>query len=332
MRDVNKIIEMALDFNVHDVENPFSPEFHQALAGQRVVVYYGATSDKFWDIIKNGINVKPTLKHTRISHTERGDEEEIDLRPNELHFSTMPASDAAKHAAYMANHENSDGPIQPMIIVAEVNFEKPHQAAKGEMGELIGQAMGAEANTVLPLHVKPNQIVGVVYPAATDKYDTPIKKFLRMVRSGEVDGIEPDPTFRTSKYRPYGPTTEAWQHVVVRYVNDLLNYSSNLYDYLLGRNTDKLNDVVIREATKIGLSPMMHWTGEQFVKWIYSILPKDPDWDTSEEDDIQQIMSNGAHEGWNRPFYQLFKKYSDESDYLIRSGKKNPTSLLTSRV
>lgn len=321
---------MALDFNVHDVENPFDPEFHQAMAGQRVVVYYGATSDKFWDIIRNGINVKPTLKHTRmLKISGEPDVEAIDLRNNELHFSAMPAADAARYAAYQANNENSEGPIQPMIIVAEVNFEKPHKVGKSEMDKLVGQTMGAEANTVLPLHVKPNQIIGVVYPAETNKYDVPIKKFLQMVRSGQVDGIDPDPTFRTSKYRPYGPTPEAWQHVVVRYVNDLLNHSSNLFDYLIGRNEQKLNDVVVREATKLGLTRMMHWNGEQFMKWLYSILPKNPDWDTSEEDDIQQAVSNGdrTHDGrsvFEYPFYQLFKKYSDESDYLIRSGKKEP--------
>lgn len=321
MRDVDKIIEMALDFNVHEVENPFDLELRKHLAGQRVVVYYGASSGQFWDIMRNGIHARPTLPHMK---TMNDGTQELDWRKNDLQFTTAPASDQAHLKAYQANGEISEGPNQPLIIVAEVIFQKLHEPGSGKMSALIGQTMGAEVNTVLPLHVKPNQIVGVVYPAATDKSDIPIKRFMQQVRSGMIDAIEPDPEFSHAKYRPYGPTKEAWQHVIIRYVNDLLNYSSNLYDYLLGRNTDKLNDVVVRESSKIGLGAMMHWTGREMMEWLYSILPYDQESETTKEEDIEQVLSNGAHEGWNHQLWDLFKKYSDDSDYLIRTGKKEP--------
>lgn len=321
MHDVDKIIEMALDFNVHEVENPFDPEIRKQLAGQRVVVYYGASSNQFWDIMRNGIQARPTLPHMR---TMNDGKQELDWRLNDLQFTTAPASDQAHYKAYTANNERSEGPNQPMIVVAEVTFQKMHEPGKGRMAQLVGQAMGADVNTALPLHVKPNQIVGIVYPAATDKFDIPIKKFLEKVRSGLIDGIGPDPEFEHAKYRPYGPTKEAWQHVLIRYVNDLLNYSSNLFDYLLGREKDKLNDVVVRESGKIGLGAMMRWTGREMMEWLYSILPYDQESGTSKEDDIEQVLSNGAHEGWNHPFYDLFRKYSDDSEYLVRKGKKEP--------
>ena len=323
MRDINKIIEMALDFGEFGVHDPFDPEFHKAIAGQRVVIYYPTTSDNFWDVIRNGIRLRPTVKRDR--------------KEQEVFFDTAEASDKAYYMAYEANREGSNGPIQPMIFTAETTFQKPLKANKGEMSQLVGDVMGAEANTILPLLIKPINIVGVIYPAKSNAWEIPIKKFLASVRADQIDAIDPDSTFRHGKYRPYGPTKESWQHTVLRYVNDLLNHSSNLYDYLLGGRTQQnLNDIVFREATKTGLQKMYYWTGRDIAKWLYSILSNHAgEWDTTVEDDIEQMVTNGDRDQHGKSLFErplsdpyVWKKYSDDSTRQYRSGEKETPELL----
>jgi hypothetical protein len=306
---------MALDFSDFEVTDPHEPEFHKAVAGQRVVFYYGTTTAHFWEIMRNGIHAGST---TRKVHP--------DTNPVSLH------QNEAKHNAYrMARSENNDqheGPIEPMIIVGETKFEKPLGKGASEMDQFIsGTEIGAEANSLLPTHIKPNAINGVFYPKMENTWETPIKKFIEMVQWGEFPAIPSDENFKRGRYRPTGPTKENWQNVIIRYASDLLNYSINLYDYLTWTDDDPppvpYHDTIIREASKLGLQKMLHWTGLDMMKWLYSILPSTrPDSEVSQEDDIKQVMDQADYMGWNRPLYQLWKKYSDDTTWEYRTGKK----------
>lgn len=313
--DVNKIIEMALDFGEFDVKDPHEPEFHKTLAGERVVVYYGTTNNHFWEVIKHGISAGPTVKRSHPNY-------------NDLSFDQAHARDNARRKAYRENNEQ-DGPARELVFVLETKIQKPVQAGADEMEQFVsGTSIGSEMNTMLPLNIPPRNIVGVFYEQMENTWETPIKKFIQRVNAGMVEGIEPDPSFKRSTYRPSGPTKEAWQFVVLRYVNDLLNYSSNYFQYLVSDEVPKpYNDTIIREATKIGLPKMLNWRGNDFMEWIYQILPNPTDDDeTSKEHDIEQVMRNGSYNGWNKPFWQIWKKYQDDTSYEYRTGKKGPHS------
>lgn len=313
--DVNKIIEMALDFGEFDVKDPHEPEFHKTLAGERVVVYYGTTNSHFWEVIKHGISAGPTVKRSHPNY-------------NDLSFDQAHARDNARRKAYRENNEQ-DGPARELVFVLETKIQKPVQAGADEMEQFVsGTSIGSEMNTMLPLNIPPRNIVGVFYEQMENTWETPIKKFIQRVNAGMVEGIEPDPSFKRSTYRPSGPTKEAWQFVVLRYVNDLLNYSSNYFQYLVSDEVPKpYNDTIIREATKIGLPKMLNWRGNDFMEWIYQILPNPTDdGETSKEHDIEQVMRNGSYNGWNKPFWQIWKKYQDDTSYEYRTGKKGPHS------
>lgn len=313
--DVNSIIEMAMDFGEFEVKDPHDPEFHQAIKGERVVVYYGTTNNHFWEVIKHGVSAGPTVRRSHPNY-------------NDLSFSQSHARDNARRKAYSENNQQHDGPAQELVFTLETTIQKPYKAGSNEIEQFVsGTSIGAEMNTLLPLHIKPINITGVLYGKMDNTWEMPVKQFIRKVNYGDVEGIEPDPSFRRSTYRPYGPTKEAWQHVVVRYINDLLNYSGNYFQYLVSDEVPKpYHDTIIREATKLGLGKMMHWRGNDFMEWVYKILPIPIDSEHTKEEDIEQVMRNGSYGGWDRPFYELFPKYRDETSYEYRSGKKGPHS------
>jgi hypothetical protein len=103
----------------------------------------------------------------------------------------------------------------------------------------------------------------------------------------------------------------------------MLNYSSNYFDYLVGEHAHDLTTVVLREATKVGLQKMWQWSNREFMGWIYQILPPtDPESETSQEEDIDQVMNSTDHEGGNKPLWQVYNKFKDELSYEVRAGKK----------
>ncbi|MGV0949142.1 MAG: hypothetical protein ACOYB3_00620 [Azonexus sp.] len=307
---------MALDFGDHEVKDPHDPEFHKTLAGERVVVYFGTTNNHFWEVMKHGISAGPTVRRSHPNY-------------NDLSFDQGHARDNARRKAYQENHEQHDGPARELVFTLETKIQKPVDSSADEMEQFVsGTSIGAEMNTLLPISIKPNAITGVLYGKMENTWETPIKKFIQQVNSGQIEGIEPDPSFKRSTYRPQGVTREAWQHAIIRYINDLLNYSSNYFQYLVSDEVPKpYHDTILREATKLGLQKMLNWRGNDFMEWIYQILPLPlDDENLSKEDDIAQVMREGAYHGWTKPLWQIWKKYQDDTSYEYRTGKKGPHS------
>lgn len=314
--DVNRIIEMALDFGEFEVNDPHDPEFHAQMAGERVTVYYGTTNNHFWEVVKHGVQAGPTVRRQHPNY-------------NDLSFDQSAARDNAYRRARDENNGAYEGDAKPLIFVLETKFEKPYQAGSNELEQFVsGTSIGAETNTLLPIKIPPNHIIGVFYPKLENTWETPIKKFIQQVNYGQIEGIEPDPSFKRSKYRPTVPTKESWQHVVIRYINDLLNYSSNYFQYLVSDQVPKpYHATIIREATKLGLNRMLNWRGSDFMEWIYQILPLPlDDENLSKEDDIAQVMQNASYYGWDKPFWNIWKKYQDDTSYEYRTGKKTYSS------
>jgi hypothetical protein len=301
---VNSLIEMALDFSEFEVRDPHDPELHLAMVGQRVAVYIPITTDQFWDVVENGIQTTGLHPGQDRFHAN-------------VFFTQREASDQARSFAYTKNNEH-DGPIKPMILVAEKKVIKPLKA-KDLMSELSFK-VGAIKVQFIDAFIRPQDIVSVNYPAESTGWDIPIREFVRKAKYGQY---EPEiPGKKVSGMKFGRATPPPWQYIILRRVQNMLNYSSNYYDYLVGEHANDLTTVVLREATKIGLPKMSNWTNREFMEWIYSILPQtNPDSETSKEDDIAQVMHSTEYEGGGLPMWRVYDKFTDEFSYDVRTGK-----------
>jgi hypothetical protein len=208
-----------------------------------------------------------------------------------------------------------------MIIVAEKKVIKPLKA-KDIMAELSFKA-GAIKVQFIDAFIRPQDIVSVNYSNESNAWDTPIREFVRKAKHGQYEPEIPGKNVSGTKF---GTTTQPpWQYIVLRRVHDMLNYSHNYYNYLIGEQQHDLTTAILREATKVGLPKMMSWTNREFMEWIYSILPQtDPDSEISKEDDIEQVMTSTLHDGGGLPLARVWNKFKDETAYEVRSGKKPP--------
>jgi len=302
---VDSLIEMALDFSEFEVRDPNDPELHLAMVGQRVTVYVPITTDQFWDVIENGIQTTGLHPGQEKFHAN-------------VFFTQREASDQARSLAYTKNHEQ-DGPIKSMIIVAEKKVIKPLKV-KDLMSELSFKA-GAIKVQFIDTFIRPQDIIAVNYPAEARAWDIPVREFVRKANYGQY---EPEIPSKKASGMKFGTATPPpWQYIVLRRVQDMLNYSSNYFDYLVGEHQHDLTTVILREATRVGLPKMMSWTNREFMEWIYSILPMtDPEPETSKEDDIEQVMNSTHHDGGGLPLSRVWNKFKDEFSYEVRAGKK----------
>ena len=302
---VDSLIEMALDFSEFEVRDPNDPELHLAMVGQRVTVYIPITTDQFWDVIENGIQTTGLHPGQDKFHAN-------------VFFTQREAHDQARSFAYTKNKEREGG-VKPMIIVAEKKVIKPLKA-KDIMSEISFKA-GAIKVQFIDSFVRPQDIVSVNYSNETNDWDTPIREFVRNAKYGHY---EPEiPGKKVSGMKFGRATPPPWQYIVLRRVMDMLNYSTNYYDYLVGDHTHDLATVVLREATKMGLQKMWNWSNRELMEWIYTILPpaiEDPE--KTKEEDIDQVMNSTDYEGGNKPMWQVYNKFKDELSYEVRAGKK----------
>lgn len=305
LETVDSLIEMALDFSEFEVRDPNDPELHLAMVGQRVTVYIPITTDQFWDVVENGIQTTGLHPGQEKFHAN-------------VFFTQREANDQARSLAYDKNKER-EGSVRPMIIVAEKKVIKPLKA-KDLMSELSFKAGAIKVQFIEPF-VRPQDIVSVNYSNETNDWDTPIREFVRKAKYGQYEPEIPGKKVSGMKFGTATPPP--WQYIVLRRVQDMLNYSSNYYDYLVGEHAHDLTTVVLREATRVGLPKMMNWTNREFMEWIYSILPPtDQEPETSKEDDIEQVMHSTHHDGGGLPLARVWDKFKDELSYEVRSGKK----------
>lgn len=302
---IDSLIEMALDFSEFEVRDPHDPEFHSSMVGQRVIVYVPITTDQFWEVVEGGIQTSGLYK-------------DQDRRSATVFLSQTEASDRAHSMAYEKNRAHN-GPIKPMVIVAEKKVAKPLKT-DDLMGEISFKAGAIKAH-MIDAFINPKDIIAVNFPAEAHSWDIPIREFVRNAKYGQYD---PDiPAKKVSGMKFGKATPPPWQYIVLRRVQDMLNYSTNYYNYLVGEYAHDLTTVVLREATKLGLQKMWHWSNREFMEWIYQILPPtDSDSETTKEEDIDQVMNSTDYEGGNKPLWQVYNKFKDELAYEVRAGKK----------
>ena len=305
---------MALDFADMGFDDPYDPDTQGATVGQRVRVYVSSTTKHFWDVVRNGMH--------GIQHSKQADRRQVTI-----FFDQMLASDRAHSLAYEENNHDSNGPVKPLIFVCEkkiLRLTKPGSS----MAAQVAAAAGAVKTAMIDTHIQPRDIVGVVFPAEGHKWAYPIRKFVQQAKYGhyEDEGL-PAPGDKLTGLKFGTATPDDWQHALVRYLQDLFNYSSNYFDYLTGENQNNMFRAVMVNAAKTGRQRIMQFTPQEMMEWVYSFLPttRTPE-DTgySKEDDIDQVVQTTAHDNRGRPFWMLFDKYNDQYSYDVLSGKKEP--------
>ena len=306
IQDINKLVEMALEFS--DIaDDPTDPETHAAMVGELATIYVPVVSDKFWDAVRNGVPLK------MVTHPRTNKED--------VYFDQREAVRQAHYIAWKANGETND-PRKGVVIVAEKKIASPAVPGEDFVSQIAAQA-GVVKRTFFEPFVHPKEMFGVLLEDVNEDWAMPIRQFIARAKRGDFE-----PAILPSEHKGgrYGkPTQEGWQHAVLRYVQSLLNYSTNYFDYLTGDDQNRLGRTVVREATKLGLNAMLNWTGVDFMHWIYRILPPMRDLaDKSEEDDIASVINGSEYDGSKLPFYRLLKKYTDNYAYEIHSGRKQP--------
>jgi hypothetical protein len=309
VKDVDKLIEMAIEFSNFSEEDFDDPELQKQLAKQRITIYIPILSNKFWDVMQNGLQINPLRKSDN-------------PRDRDFYLDQTRASDKA----HVLGREEGSLEAVPMLLVAEKKILSPVQKQASMVQRVVAMS-GVVRAPLIDNQIRPQDIVSVVYPAQGTGWDIPVRKFIQNAKWGryepaiwsmKIGGL------KTGKASP-----PPFQYAVLKYVHNILNYSSSYFDYLVGSDQNTLGKAVLREATKLGLAKMWHWTGEDFARWIFKILPPLREPDEGEEFDaegeIAQMHTSLDHEGFNLPFWKVFKKYQDEFAYEVRSGKReNP--------
>lgn len=306
-QDIDKLVEMALEFG--DIaDDPTDPEFQAMMVGETTTVYVPIVSDKFWDAVTHGIQLK------MVAHPRTPKED--------VYFEQGEAVHQAAHLAWLANNETYE-PRQGVVILAEKKVLKPDRPGATMVQQIAARSGIIKVSFIEPF-IHPKEMFAAIL-GSDEHWATPIRKFIADAKAGVHEPAIPAATHKGGRYGK--PTREAWQHAVLRYVQNLLNYSSNYYDYLVDAEEQaKLGKTVVGNATKLGLQPMLHWNGKRFMEWIYSLLPptRDPaDTGISKDEDIENIVNSTKHEGTDLPFYRLMKKYTENTAYGIHSGKES---------
>lgn len=299
-KNVDQLIEMALDFDEIGIEEPFDPELHRNIIGQRVRVYLATTNTQFWSIIENGI--------TGIQHSKVNDKFKATI-----FFRQLLAHDKARSMAYEEKSES-------MILVCEKKVVRAFNPGDSPMAKFVASAGILPANLIDP-HISPRDIVGVVFPSASNAVPYPIRKFVHDAKLGfyEDQGI-PVPEKKMTGLKFGQATQDYWVSAFLRYIQNLLNYSANYFDYLTGEQ-EMLNNLVIINAYKTGFSTIAHFTVRDAMEWLYGFLPLPADSPKSKEDDINDIIHATNYEHGNRPFINFIRKYSDDNFYDVLTGK-----------
>lgn len=262
---VDKILENALDLDVFGVDDLASGNIRPALDNSYVTFYYATTADNFWDVVTNGIDTtKPGVK---------------------LFTDMQGASDHAYRSTGLRRDNN--------IVVFEIETKVKKPKKMSDLDALL-YAGFPETQSMFSDTIPPREILRV---SLSHSYATleGTKKVAKEAAKGMFAwrGIPANPDFKGIK-RVNRKTIEDWRHKVLAFAENLMNYSSNFFDYLVHRVDNGVNykQVILIEATKLGWSQMYAWKNAQMAEWLYAILPLPPIAETPKEDDIQQMCQS----------------------------------------
>lgn len=241
--------EVPLDLS--QVDDPFEQEFVDAIKKnkKKVIVYHGTSTYWFWPIINKGFKFSEDRRNWE--NTSEG-----------VYFSF----DIDRAGQYTVRAVDTVGG-EPIIFVLEI----PVDMIERDMDDAKTWDKDTNYQAVVKQAVKPNFITGVVFPAISTGPEIPIRKFIQSVNKGKVFSIEPEAN--KQKRRFSNATKEDMEHVISRYVQDLLQYTS-FGEYNFAPKNYELNRLLIRDLQKpeMEYSTISQWTGDDWVEYLEKSL------------------------------------------------------------
>lgn len=272
-----------MDFS--KVNDPFDPEFHKSLSKKKALVYHGTSTKHFWSIIQNGFVYQKDTRH--------------DDNSSEGVFFSFDYDAAGIYAAGASKKFGGE----MLFIVAEV----PLSMLERDPDDAEGWDKGKNYQSMARQSVPARYITGVHYPA-TNRKETPIRKFIQMVNAGKVPDIDPQPEFRG---RFAKATPDDIEHALVNYLLELIGYTS--FSHHQTESSHEFTQKVIQGIQDVPRNVWLSWNGKSWVQWMEKLLG---------EKNEEESYYNEYPE-YRVPFIRVMNKYSDSEGFnKFRLGKK----------
>lgn len=292
MSDTLRLIEMAYDFERQSIDDLFEPEFRSALAahGHPVILFFGTSTPHFWEIVNEGFGKQRPFKKNL-------------HKPDTFH---VELNDAVRAADISADQTGG----KPLVLVVETPVLDKPEANDDTTYDLIHAAGVGGSPPMIPLNLSARHITGALYPATQTAREIPIRKFIRMVQRGDVEGADPQGDIqRGTKFNR--ATDIPWQQVAVYYLQDMLNYTrASMFEWIAGRGNE-FNQKVLSKLAGKNFDEVAQWTGLQWYEWLVKNIGHGYEPDESEEDSYQ--FMNMAE--FKVPFYMVYRKFADPAHF-----------------
>lgn len=244
-------LEMSLDLS--DLDDPFHPGFPEALKKKKIIVYHGTTTKSFWPIVRKGL----AFDKARQNYEKVTSGIYFSLQPMGANGASMYSGKAVKT---MGGKE--------IIFVAEI----PMSLLSKDMDDAEAWDANAKLQVMVDAEkVSPKYITGVIYPVDDENWkEIPIRQFINKAMKDNVSGIAPQKTRVGGRFS--SPTMLGIEHSILKYVQDLLNYTS-FRDHLLGTDFNRLARRLFEVLQKPGMVNMvMQWDGDKWVEFFEKFL------------------------------------------------------------
>lgn len=280
--------EMALDLSrIHD---PFDMELKKVLMinKKKALVYHGTSTNYFWQIVNKGFAFDETRKNWNT--VTPGNYFSFDL----------------ERARMFTNKSVQRAGGEPIIFVSEL----PIGMLEQDPDDMAGWDRTTKFQSFVRESVNPKYITGVIFPINQNK-EVPMQKFIQLVNKNKIPAIPPEN--EQTKRRFNRATMDDMEHAIMSYLDDLINYT-DFSDMLSGNKYTILHHKILHalQSPEMQYSKIMHWTGDDFVKWLENILGEENTQDYYQTQREFQV-----------PLYRVINKYIDrESFNQFRLGKK----------
>ena len=275
---------------LEDLDDPFEDSFFQAAQKRKVAVFHGTATRWFWPIVEQGFVYSAARKAWE--NTSPG-----------TFFAFTPQA-VGVYAQRAATRFGG----YPIAFVLELPLKllgKDIDDSETWDKDRNWQAMAAE-------EIPAQYITGVMlgwgetktqgYSSYGFTEEIPIKRFITQVQKGKYEdiyGLAPKPDAQIGRFSRKTPEDE--EHAALRYLVDLLNYSS-LTDHLINPGWARFQRLVLKELVRMPKSRWQTWNGQQWLAFVEEI--------TGEKNEEPYLYGVLKERRFTLPFYQVANKYS----------------------
>lgn len=244
----NNLLKEGIVFLDDSIDDPFEEEMLSLLrkGKKKAKVYHGTSSNYFWSIINKGFSFSEDRKVWE--NTSKG-----------VYFSFD------KNRAGMYAHAAAEkvGGVEILFVL-----ELPLKILERDMDDALTSDKGSNYQSVVKDNVKPSYITAIVFPVDQSEEEIPTKKFINMVNKNKVSSISPEEESLKRKFSK--PSKEDIEMAVLRYTDDLLNYTS-FTDYLLNPERLKFRQKLFKKILETPPTVYFGWSGKTWVELFEKI-------------------------------------------------------------